>query len=187
MPKEIQKKTIITREPGGSKISENIRTIILDPANKEMDDRTEALLYAAQRSQHVSEVIRPALAAGKIVLSDRFIDSSLAYQGVGRNLGIEAVKQINDFGTGGLEPDLTIFLDLDPATGLARIEKERAGQEDRLEQEKLAFHKKVYAGYIDLLKRYPDRIKKVDANLPIEEVAANSVKIIRKQLPDIFM
>lgn len=187
MPKEIQKKTIITREPGGSKISENIRTIILDPANKEMDDRTEALLYAAQRSQHVSEVIRPALAAGKIVLSDRFIDSSLAYQGVGRDLGVEAVKQINDFGTGGLEPDLTIFLDLDPATGLARIEKERAGQEDRLEQEKLAFHKKVYAGYTDLLKRYPDRIKKVDANLPIEEVAANSVKIIRKQLPDIFM
>ena len=187
LPKEIQKKTIITREPGGSKISENIRTIILDPANKEMDDRTEALLYAAQRSQHVSEVIRPALAAGKIVLSDRFIDSSLAYQGVGRNLGIEAVKQINDFGTGGLEPDLTIFLDLDPATVLARIEKERAGQEDRLEQEKLAFHKKVYAGYTDLLKRYPDRIKKVDANLPIEEVAANSVKIIRKQLPDIFM
>ena len=187
LPKEIQKKTIITREPGGSKISENIRTIILDPANKEMDDRTEALLYAAQRSQHVSEVIRPALEAGKIVLSDRFIDSSLAYQGVGRNLGVEAVKQINDFGTGGLEPDLTIFLDLDPATGLARIEKERAGQEDRLEQEKLAFHQKVYAGYTDLLKRYPDRIKKVDANLPIEEVAANSVKIIRKQLPDIFM
>ncbi len=152
-----------------------------------MDDRTEALLYAAQRSQHVSEVIRPALEAGKIVLSDRFIDSSLAYQGVGRNLGVEAVKQINDFGTGGLEPDLTIFLDLDPATGLARIEKERAGQEDRLEQEKLAFHQKVYAGYTDLLKRYPDRIKKVDANLPIKEVAANSVKIIRKQLPDIFM
>ena len=187
LPKEIQKKTIITREPGGSKISENIRTIILDPANKEMDDRTETLLYAAQRSQHVSEVIRPALAAGKIVLSDRFIDSSLAYQGVGRDLGVEAVKQINDFGTGGLEPDLTIFLDLDPATGLARIVKERAGQEERREQEKLAFHKKVYAGYIDLLKRYPDRIKKVDANLPIEEVAANSVKIIRKQLPDIFM
>ena len=187
LPKEIQEKTIITREPGGSKISENIRTIILDPTNKEMDDRTEALLYAAQRSQHVSEVMRPALEAGKIVLSDRFIDSSLAYQGVGRNLGVEAVKQINDFGTGGLEPDLTIFLDLDPATGLARIEKERAGQEDRLEQEKLAFHQKVYAGYTDLLKRYPDRIKKVDANLPIEEVAANSVKIIRKQLPDIFM
>lgn len=135
LPKEIQEKTIITREPGGSKISENIRTIILDPANKEMDDRTEALLYAAQRSQHVSEIIRPALETGKIVLSDRFIDSSLAYQGVGRNLGVEAVKQINDFGTGGLEPDLTIFLDLDPATGLARIEKERAGQEDRLEQE----------------------------------------------------
>ena len=94
LPKEIQKKTIITREPGGSKISENIRTIILDPANKEMDDRTEALLYAAQRSQHVSEVIRPALAAGKIVLSDRFIDSSLAYQGVGRDLGVEVLSLI---------------------------------------------------------------------------------------------
>ncbi|EJN53209.1 Thymidylate kinase (dTMP kinase), partial [Lactobacillus gasseri CECT 5714] len=120
LPKEIQEKTIITREPGGSKISENIRTIILDPANKEMDDRTEALLYAAQRSQHVSEVIRPALEAGKIVLSDRFIDSSLAYQGVGRNLGVEAVKQINDFGTGGLEPDLTIFF-LSLATPCAQL------------------------------------------------------------------
>ena len=159
LPQSLQERTLVTREPGGSKISENIRTIILDPENKEMDDRTEALLYAAQRSQHVSEVIRPALAAGKVVLSDRFIDSSLAYQGVGRNLGIEEVKQINDFGTGGLEPDLTIFLDLDPAVGLARIEKERAGQEDRLEQEKIDFHNKVYAGYRELLERYPDRIK----------------------------
>lgn len=187
LPQSLQERTLVTREPGGSKISENIRTIILDPENKEMDDRTEALLYAAQRSQHVSEVIRPALATGKVVLSDRFIDSSLAYQGVGRNLGIEEVKQINDFGTGELEPDLTIFLDLDPAVGLARIEKERAGQEDRLEQEKIDFHNKVYAGYRELLERYPDRIKKVDANLPIKDVAANSVKIIRKQLPDIFM
>lgn len=187
LPENLQKRVLITREPGGSKISENIRTIILDPENKEMDDRTEALLYAAQRSQHVSEVIRPALAAGKIVLSDRFIDSSLTYQGVGRNLGIDEVKQINDFGTGGLEPDLTLFLDLDPAVGLARIEKERAGQEDRLEQEKLAFHQKVYDGYKELLKLYPDRIKKVDASLPIKDVVANSVKIIRKQLPDIFM
>ena len=106
---------------------------------------------------------------------------------MGRDLGVEEVKQINDFGTGGLEPDLTIFLDLDPAVGLARIEKERAGQEDRLEQEKLEFHNKVYAGYSELLKLYPDRIKRVDANLPIKDVAANSVKIIRKQLPDIFM
>lgn len=177
---------IITREPGGSKISEKIRAIILDPANKEMDDKTEALLYAASRSQLVSEVIRPALESGKVVFSDRFVDSSLAYQGVGRKLGIDEVKAINDFATGYLEPDLTLFLDIDPKIGLSRIEKLRPDQEDRLEQEKIEFHQNLYQGYQKINQKYADRVKIVDASAPLPEVVAQSVKIIRKQLPEIF-
>lgn len=183
---QLKQPYIITREPGGSKISENIRQIILDPANKEMDDKTEALLYAASRSQHVSEIMEPALAEGKIIFSDRFVDSSLAYQGKGRDLGIQEVKAINDFATGHLEPDLTLFLDIDPAEGLARIEKLRPDQEDRLEQEKLEFHQKVYEGYQEVEKMYPERVKKIDASASLPEVVAQSVKIIKKQLPEIF-
>ncbi|MBP2058529.1 dTMP kinase [Lactobacillus colini] len=183
---ELKQPYIITREPGGSKISENIRQIILDPTNQEMDAKTEALLYAASRSQHVSEIMRPALHEGKIIFSDRFVDSSLAYQGMGRNLGIKEVKAINDFATGHLEPDLTLFLDIDPAQGLARIKKLRPDQEDRLEQEKLEFHKKVYQGYKEVERMYPDRIKNIDASASLAEVVAQSVKIIKKQLPEIF-
>lgn len=184
---EIKKANIlVTREPGGSKISETIRQIILDPANKEMDDRTEALLYAAQRGQHVNETIIPALKAGKIIFSDRYVDSSLAYQGVGRDLGIAAVQAINDFATNNLSADLTLFFDIDPAAGLARIEKLRPDQEDRLEQEKLDFHEKVYQGYKQLINLYPDRIKTVDASKSIPEVVAQSVKIIKSKFPEIF-
>ena len=118
----------------------NIRDIILDPANDKMDAKTEALLYAAARSQHVEEIIKPALEAGKIVFSDRFVDSSLAYQGEGRDLGIKEVKQINDFATNKLDPDLTFFIDVAPEIGLSRIQKLRPGQEDRLEQENLSFY-----------------------------------------------
>ena len=177
---------LVTREPGGSKISETIRQIILDPANKEMDDRTEALLYAAQRGQHVNETIIPALKAGKIIFSDRYVDSSLAYQGVGRDLGIAAVQAINDFATNNLSADLTLFFDIDPAAGLARIEKLRPDQEDRLEQEKIDFHEKVYQGYKQLINLYPDRIKTVDASKSIPKVVAQSVKIIKSKFPEIF-
>lgn len=177
---------LTVREPGGSKISEAIRNIILDPENKEMDDRTEALLYAASRSQLMEEVVIPALESGKLVISDRFVDSSLAYQGSGRNLGIEEVKQINDFATRGIEPDLTIFLDVKPEVGLARIQKLRPDQEDRLEQEKLAFHEKVYEGYKTVNKNNPDRIKVVDASQNIEKVVADCIKIIKETLPEIF-
>lgn len=186
VPEMKRSNILVTREPGGSKISETIRQIILDPANKEMDDRTEALLYAAQRGQHVNETIIPALEAGKIIFSDRYIDSSLAYQGVGRNLGIEAVQAINDFATNNLSADLTLFFDIDPAAGLARIEKLRPDQEDRLEQEKLAFHEKVYQGYKQLINLYPERIKTVDASKSIPEVVAQSVKIIKSKFPEIF-
>ena len=186
IPASKQANVLVTREPGGSKISETIRQIILDPNNKEMDDRTEALLYAAQRGQHVNETIIPALRAGKIIFSDRYIDSSLAYQGVGRNLGIESVKAINDFATNNLSADLTLFFDIEPAAGLARIKKLRPNQEDRLEQEKLAFHEKVYDGYKQLVSLYPERIKSVDASQSIPEVVEQSVKIIKSKFPDIF-
>ena len=174
---------LVTREPGGSKIAEKIRQLILDPVNEEMSAKTEALLYAASRSQHMFETVIPALKAGKIVFSDRFVDSSLAYQGAGRELGIAAVKQINDFATSKIEPDLTIFLDVKPQVGLTRIAKERAGQEDRLEQEKLNFHQKVYQGYQEVIKAHPERIKVVDANKPFNLVVKDCVKIIANRLP----
>ena len=186
IPESKRSNVLVTREPGGSKISETIRQIILDPNNKDMDDRTEALLYAAQRGQHVNETIVPALNAGKTIFSDRYIDSSLAYQGVGRNLGIEAIKTINDFATNNLTADLTLFFDIKPAEGLARIKKLRPDQEDRLEQEKLAFHEKVYDGYKQLINLYPERIKIVDASKSIPEVVEQSVKIIKSKYPDIF-
>lgn len=177
---------LVTREPGGSKIAEKIRKLILDPANDQMIDQTEALLYAAARSQHVHEIILPALTNGKVVISDRYIDSSLAYQGAGRGLGIKEVKSINDFATEKLEPDLTLFFNLDPAVGLKRIDKERPDHEDRLEQEKLAFHQKVYAGYQELLKMYPERIVSIDASKSVEQVTADCIKVIRERLPQIF-
>lgn len=177
---------LVTREPGGSKIAESIRQIILDPNNQEMDDKTEALLYAASRSQHVEEIIRPALSKGQVVFSDRFVDSSLAYQGAGRNLGIKEVKAINDFACGGLEPELTLFFDLKPEIGLARIEKLRPGQEDRLEQEKLAFHQAVYEGYQKVCQMYPDRIVKIDASKPIAEVTSQVIQVIKTRFPELF-
>ncbi len=183
---ELKTQYLVTREPGGSKIAEKIRDIILDPANDKMDNKTEALLYAASRSQHVEEIIRPALKEGKVVFSDRYVDSSLAYQGAGRDLGIQEVKQINDFATDKLDPDLTFFLDLDPEVGLKRIEKLRPGQEDRLEQENLAFHKKVYAGFLKVKEMYPERFVTVDATQPIDQVVAQVIAILKQRMPELF-
>lgn len=181
-----KKQILVTREPGGSKVAEKIRDLILDPANQTMTDRTEALLYAAQRSQHVTEVLTPALAAGKIVFSDRFVDSSLAYQGAGRNLGVAAVKAINDFATEGLEPDLTILFCLDPALGLQRIQHERAEQEDRLEQEKLSFHERVYQAYLKLAEQAPQRFVKIDASQSPAQVVQACLQALRIRLPQLF-
>ena len=183
---ELKTQYLVTREPGGSKIAEKIRDIILDPANDKMDNKTEALLYAASRSQHVEEIIRPALKEGKVVFSDRYVDSSLAYQGAGRDLGIQEVKQINDFATDKLDPDLTFFLDLAPEVGLKRIEKLRPGQEDRLEQENLAFHKKVYAGFLKVKEMYPERFVTVDATQPIDQVVAQVIAILKQRMPELF-
>lgn len=159
---------VFTREPGGTAIGERIREIILDNSFKEMDPMTEAMLYAASRAQHVAQVIGPALEAGKVVVCDRFVDSSLAYQGFGRELG-DAVEVINSYAIGPYMPDVTFLMKLDPNEGKHRIQENRDTQ-DRLEHEKLAFHRKVYRGYLELEKRYPDRILGIDASRGIDEI-----------------
>ncbi|MEX3748033.1 MULTISPECIES: dTMP kinase [Lysinibacillus] len=161
---------LATREPGGIEIAEKIRTIILDPAHTAMDERTEALLYAAARSQHYFEKVRPALDAGKMVICDRFIDSSLAYQGYARGIGVDEVLSINEFAIGKKLPDMTILFDLAPEVGLARIHAHGEREVNRLDVESLAFHKKVREGYLQLVERYPKRIYVVNADQNIERV-----------------
>lgn len=157
---------VFTREPGGTAIGERIRTIILDNNCSEMDYMTEAMLYAAARAQHVSQIIKPALAEGKIVVCDRFVDSSIAYQGYGRRLG-EAVAVINSYAVAGCMPDVTFLMKIDPAVGKNRISKE---QQDRLESEKEAFHNEVFKGYLELEKENPHRIFGIDASRSIEDI-----------------
>lgn len=170
---------IITREPGGGKISEAIRDIILDKKNTEMDARTEALLYAASRRQHLCEIILPALAEGKIVLCDRFLDSSLAYQGVGRNLGIQEVNKMNQFATDGLIPDITLYIDVDPEVGLQRI-IDNNREQNRLDIEERAFHNKVREGYFTIANLYPNRIYVIDGNQSKEIVLQKVIEIVLK-------
>ncbi len=162
---------VLTREPGGTPIAEKIRALILDPANGALTARAEMLLYAAARAQHVEEKILPALAEGKTVLCDRFVDSSIAYQGYGRGLG-KAVAEVNAIATGNKAPDLTIFLDISPAAGMARKRQQDGHALDRLEQESLAFHKRVYEGYLRLAAKNPTRIAKIDATKPVDTVFA---------------
>ena len=161
---------LVTREPGGIKIAEKIRAVILDPEHVEMDERTEALLYAAARSQHYFERVAPALQQHKIVLCDRFIDSSLAYQGYARGLGIKDVLKINQFAIGNIMPDITILFDIEPAVGLARIAANDTREINRLDKESLAFHEKVRAGYKEVAKMYPERTIIIDADDKIEVV-----------------
>ncbi len=166
----------ITREPGGTHIGEQIREIILDKENTEMSAQAEALLYAAARGQHVEEKIVPALEEGKIVLCDRFVLSSLAYQGRGRRLGIERVKMINDFAIGDTYPDLILFFHIDPSITLKR--KTENIDVDRLELEGDLFHQEVYKGYMEVLEKYPKNIKKIDATGSIQEVLDQSIREI---------
>lgn len=165
------KEVLVTREPGGSEIAEEIRQLILDPKHIEMDDWTEALLYAASRRQHLIEVIQPALAADQIVLCDRYVDSSIAYQGNGRQLGMEKVKQLNDFAIQGQLPQLTLYLDVPVEIGLQRVKKLGAGF-DRLEGQELAFHQRVREAYLKLVEENEDRIALVDATQSIDDVVA---------------
>ena len=170
-----------TREPGGSKIAEDIRSIILHKDNIEMDAHAEALLFAASRSQHFNEKILPAINENKIILCDRFIDSSLAYQGHARELGIDKVYEINQFAIGNTLPELTLFIDVPPKVGLERVFS-NIRKIDRLDLEELEFHEKVYEGYMILAKKYKNRFKIVDGTQPIEKVIEDAIQIIKNIL-----
>jgi dTMP kinase len=166
---------LVLREPGGVEVSERIRSLLTDP-ELEIDPRAEALLYAAARAQLVAEELRPLLEAGETVLLDRFVDSSLAYQGAGRGLGVEAIRALNEFGTGGLRPDRTLLLRIDPAAGRARISDRAA---DRLEQEDGAFFAAVAEAYDALAAADPDRIVVIDAAQPPEAVLADALAALQ--------
>ena len=167
-----------TREPGGVLIGEKIREVILDPSHTEMDPKTELLLYIASRRQHLVEKVLPALAAGKLVIMDRFIDSSVAYQGFGRGLDIEAIDWLNEFATDGLKPDLTLYFDIDVEEGLARIAANSDREINRLDMEGLDLHRKVRQGYLSLLEKETDRIAKIDASLPLDQVIENTQQLL---------
>ncbi|MCQ6281847.1 dTMP kinase [Bacillus sp. EB600] len=174
--------SLLTREPGGIDIAEQIRSVILAKENTAMDARTEALLYAAARRQHLVEKVRPALEEGKIVLCDRFVDSSLAYQGYARGLGIEEVLGINKFAILDMMPELTLYFDIEPELGFQRISKNKGREVNRLDLESLDFHHKVRSGYQLLLERFPERIVKIDASRSLEEVLEDAAKVIEVRL-----
>jgi len=159
---------LLTREPGGTLLSEKIREAILDPQTKEIAATTEALLYASSRAQHVAEIIKPALKRGVIIFCDRFMDSSIAYQGYGRCLGDE-IRMINEFAVQGLVPDLTFFMDIKPSEGLSRIKNN--GNLDRIEEEKLDFHERVYAGYREIIHQNSNRFFVVDGTKCIDAIS----------------
>ncbi|MEH7444716.1 dTMP kinase [Bacillus sp. JJ1122] len=171
-----------TREPGGIEIAEQIRQVILDRDNTAMDPRTEALLYAAARRQHLAEKVKPALEKGKIILCDRFVDSSLAYQGYARGLGIDEVYSINEFAIEDMMPQLTLYFDLAPELGLERINKNKGREVNRLDLENLEFHQKVREGYMILADRFSDRIVKIDASRELEAVYKDAEARIKDEL-----
>lgn len=169
---------LTTREPGGVLIGEKIREVILDPSHTEMDPKTELLLYIASRRQHLVEKVLPALAAGKLVIMDRFIDSSVAYQGFGRGLDIDAIDWLNEFATDGLKPDLTLYFDIEVEEGLARIAADSNREVNRLDMEGLDLHRKVRQGYLSLIEREGNRIEKIDASLPLDQVIENTQQLL---------
>ena len=179
---EMGYKIVRTREPGGTPIAEQIRNVILDKENTAMDKRTEALLYAASRRQHLVEKVWPALKEGKIVVCDRYLDSSLAYQGGARGLGVDNILNINMFATEGTFPDLTLLFDIEPEIGLARIAANANREVNRLDLEKLEFHKTVRNTFLELAKRYPERFIIIDASKSREEVADAALKAILSRL-----
>lgn len=173
---------LLTREPGGSEIAEQIRNVILDKKNTLMDPRTEALLYAAARRQHLVEIVIPALEKGYIILCDRFVDSSLAYQGYARGIGMEEVFSINSFAIDGVMPKLTIYFDIEPEMGLKRINQHKNREVNRLDLEALEFHQKVREGYYKIIEKNSERICKIDASNPIERV----LKDVEDKVKDII-
>lgn len=173
---------ITTREPGGVEIAEKIRDVILDVNHTSMDDKTELLLYMAARRQHYVEKVLPALSEGKVVLIDRFIDSSVAYQGAGRGLDTEVISWLNDFATDSRKPDLTLYFDVDSETGLARIAKNAEREINRLDLEKLDMHQRVRQGYLELAEQETDRIVTIDASQNFDAVVASATVEILKCL-----
>ena len=171
---------VTTHEPGGTEIGNRIRAILLDTKSGAMDAHTEALLYAADRAQHVAEVIRPALEAGKVVVSDRYIDSSLAYQGIARGLGLDQIYRISEWATGGVVPDLVFFLSVDPREGLARA----GDQPDRIEQEGDQFHAKVRDAYLELAQKFPSRFVVLDGGREVEQVHRSVIAEYKGHAPD---
>lgn len=180
------RRVTLTREPGGTAIGDQVRRILLDPANTMLAPAAELLLYAAARAQHIEELIRPEMEAGRIILCDRFSDATLAYQGYGRGLDLNTIQQLDRTVTGGMRPDMTILLDIDAAEGLARARgrNSRGGLETeaRFENEELAFHERVRQGYRELAEREPDRFRIVDAALPPGKVQNAIREIVDEML-----
>jgi dTMP kinase len=174
------KDALITREPGGTRIGDKIRELLLDPSNSEMDDRTEMFLYAASRAQHVNEVIKPALESGKMVISDRFVDSSYVYQGGARGLG-EAVTEVNKYAIDGCEPDVTFLLLLDPEISQERMQTQNRSQ-DRIEAEGISYQSKVTEAYRALAEEYPHRMFIIDASASVDEIQVQ----IRAKVDDLL-
>lgn len=175
---------MVTREPGGIRIAEGIRELLLHPDHTEMDVRTEALLYAAARRQHLIEKVEPALEQGMVVICDRFIDSSLAYQGYARGIGIDEILSINAFATEGRFPDHTFYLDIDPEQGLARIAAGKGREINRLDLEEIRFHHQVREGYRQVAAMYPQRIVIINAEQALEAVAQDIKEYLNRFLKD---
>lgn len=173
---------IFTREPGGTDISEQIRGVLLNPENKAMTVTTEILLYAAARAQHVDQVVKPALEKGHVVICDRFMDSTLAYQGYGRNIDLHLIEELNALATRGLEPDVTLILDLSVEVGLARVKaRSAAGQPDRMEQELTEFHQRVREGFLQIAAQQVQRCRVIDASTSAEIVQSQIRQIIQEK------
>jgi len=170
---------VVVREPGGTEVGDRIRDLLLEPCHEPLEPVAELLLFSASRNQLVETVIRPALAAGRVVLCDRFTDSTLAYQGFGRSVSLDLIRELNRIATGGLEPDLTLVLDLSPEQGLERV-KHRYGADpvDRFETEALAFHRRVRQGFLQLAREEPERVKVVVADRSLEEVTTAVLEFI---------
>ncbi|ETD05274.1 thymidylate kinase [Lactococcus garvieae TRF1] len=174
-------KILSTREPGGVRVAEEIRNIILSTENTEIDSKTELMLFAAARRLHMQTKMLPALAAGEMVIVDRFIDSSVAYQGYGRELGVEPVNWLNEFATDGLKPDLTLYFDIDTDVALERIMKNRADEVNRLDLERAEMHRKVRQGYLEIVKQEPERFVTIDASQELDKVGADTLTVIKKK------
>lgn len=174
-------KILSTREPGGVRVAEEIRNIILSTENTEIDSKTELMLFAAARRLHMQTKMLPALVAGEMVIVDRFIDSSVAYQGYGRELGVEPVNWLNEFATDGLKPDLTLYFDIDTDVALERIMKNRADEVNRLDLERAEMHRKVRQGYLEIVKQEPERFVTIDASQELDKVVADTLTVIKKK------